>query len=132
MLILFDKITDPYVERILINQAHIERQLLSKTRREGEELLRNHGRAGHCWTGDGFLLKRFPCVVFSLGLLFVADFFVPREGGESTAPLAKGRNDNTSQLLTGRDSVAQRKCVLVASTGLHLSLNVVAGTMRTS
>ncbi|KAF9018540.1 P-loop containing nucleoside triphosphate hydrolase protein [Hymenopellis radicata] len=85
------EISDPFVLRILINQSRIEKMFLAKTRREGEEMMRSYGRAGTAWTADGFLLRRFP------------------EGGESTSPLGKARNDNTSQLLTGRDSAAQRR-----------------------
>ncbi|KAK0487309.1 P-loop containing nucleoside triphosphate hydrolase protein [Armillaria novae-zelandiae] len=71
-------ISDPYVLRIMINQRGIERMFLAKTRREGEQILREVNGGGQAWTADGYLLKRYP------------------EGGESTSPLPKRRNDATS------------------------------------
>ncbi|KAK0188177.1 hypothetical protein F5146DRAFT_1104896 [Armillaria mellea] len=71
-------ISDPYVLRIMINQRGIERMFLAKTRREGEQILREVHGGGQAWTADGYLLKRYP------------------EGGESTSPLPKQRNDATS------------------------------------
>ncbi len=56
----YSQISDPFVLRILINQARIEKMFLAKTRREGEDMLRSYGRAGTAWTADGFLLRRFP------------------------------------------------------------------------
>ncbi|KAK0503863.1 P-loop containing nucleoside triphosphate hydrolase protein [Armillaria luteobubalina] len=84
-------ISDPYVLRIMINQRGIERMFLAKTRREGEQILRKVRGGGQAWTADGYLLKRYP------------------EGGESTSPLPKRRNDATSLLLSGRNSAAEKE-----------------------
>ncbi|KAK0244359.1 P-loop containing nucleoside triphosphate hydrolase protein [Armillaria nabsnona] len=84
-------ISDPYVLRIMINQRGIERMFLAKTRREGEQILREVHGGGQAWTADGYLLKRYP------------------EGGESTSPLPKQRNDATSLLLSGRNSAAEKE-----------------------
>ncbi|PBK97840.1 P-loop containing nucleoside triphosphate hydrolase protein [Armillaria gallica] len=84
-------ISDPYVLRIMINQRGIERMFLAKTRREGEQILREVHGGGQAWTADGYLLKRYP------------------EGGESTSPLPKRRNDATSLLLSGRNSAAEKE-----------------------
>ncbi|KAG7443126.1 P-loop containing nucleoside triphosphate hydrolase protein [Guyanagaster necrorhizus] len=84
-------ISDPYVLRIMINQRSIERMFLAKTRREGEQVLREVNGGGQAWTADGYLLKRYP------------------EGGESTSPLPKQRNDATNLLLSGRNSAAEKE-----------------------
>ncbi|KAK0221980.1 P-loop containing nucleoside triphosphate hydrolase protein [Armillaria fumosa] len=84
-------ISDPYILRIMINQRGIERMFLAKTRREGEQILREVHGGGQAWTADGYLLKRYP------------------EGGESTSPLPKRRNDATSLLLSGRNSAAEKE-----------------------
>ncbi|KAJ7600936.1 P-loop containing nucleoside triphosphate hydrolase protein [Mycena floridula] len=86
------EINDPYVLRILINQASIERTLLGRDRREGEQMLRTLPHGGSAWTADGFRLIRFP------------------EGGESTQPLPKFDHSRT-MLLTGRSAASETRTV---------------------
>ena len=45
--------------RILINQAHIESQILAPTRREGQQMLMAL-RGGNAWTLDKFTVRVFP------------------------------------------------------------------------
>ncbi|KAF9523413.1 hypothetical protein CPB83DRAFT_690784 [Crepidotus variabilis] len=81
-------ISDPYVLRILINQARIESQILAPTRREGEASLRTL-RGGSAWTLDKFAVRVYP------------------EGGVSTQPLnVRQLSGATNLLLTGRDTAA--------------------------
>ncbi|KAF8625965.1 hypothetical protein AX17_006690 [Amanita inopinata Kibby_2008] len=82
------EISDPYVLRILINMASIERILLAETRRDGDYSLRNLG-GGVAWSNDGFLVRVFP------------------EGGVSSTKLELGRSNSMSLLLTGRDTAAE-------------------------
>ncbi|KAG6919643.1 hypothetical protein DXG01_003507 [Tephrocybe rancida] len=85
------EISDPYVLRVLINIAKIERVLLTRTRPEAEQMLRAI-RGGVAWTSETCLNVRvFP------------------EGGSAITPMNKGngRNDATSLLLTGRDAVSE-------------------------
>ncbi|KAK7037566.1 Structural maintenance of chromosomes protein 6 [Paramarasmius palmivorus] len=84
------EISDPWVERILINQRQIERTLLGQTRRDGEDILaRIH--SGHAWTADGFDLRRYP------------------EGGGKTDPLPFARPSNNSGLLLTGDAASERR-----------------------
>ncbi|KAG6815759.1 hypothetical protein H0H87_011596 [Tephrocybe sp. NHM501043] len=82
------EITDPYVLRVLINVAKIERILLTYTRTEAESMLRQLRGGGMAWTAERFLnVRSFP------------------EGGVAITPMnSKARNDATSMLLTGRDA----------------------------
>ncbi|TFK33017.1 P-loop containing nucleoside triphosphate hydrolase protein [Crucibulum laeve] len=83
-------ISDPYVLRILINQARIERQLLSKTRKEGQAMLQGIKGGGNCWSADGFGVRVFP------------------EGGTASTPLNfRTGNDAMNLLLTGRDTASE-------------------------
>ncbi|RDB15207.1 Structural maintenance of chromosomes protein 6 [Hypsizygus marmoreus] len=83
------EISDPYVLRIMINQARIERQVLALTRKEGENILRSM-RGGSAWTKDQFRVQVFP------------------EGGSSSTPLNFRSGDGgTNLLLTGRDAASE-------------------------
>jgi hypothetical protein len=53
------QISDPYVLRILINQARIESQILAPTRREAQEILQRL-RGGRAWSLDKFAVQVFP------------------------------------------------------------------------
>lgn len=57
---LVNQISDPYVLRILINQARIESQILAPTRREAQEILQNLRGGGHAWSQDKFAVRVFP------------------------------------------------------------------------
>jgi hypothetical protein len=57
----FRQISQPYVERILINQAHIEKIFLAPTRRDGEQVLAS-ARGGTAWTRDWFRVIQYPLV----------------------------------------------------------------------
>ncbi|KAF9483584.1 P-loop containing nucleoside triphosphate hydrolase protein [Pholiota conissans] len=82
-------ISDPHVLRILINQAHIEGQVLADTRKEAEEILKST-RGGSAWSLDGFSVRVFP------------------EGGSNSSPLnIRSMGGPMSLLLTGRDSAAE-------------------------
>ncbi|KAG6853816.1 hypothetical protein C0991_001062 [Blastosporella zonata] len=85
------EISDPYVMRVLINMAKIERIVLAHTRVEGEQMLRGLRGGGVAWTSERFLSVRvFP------------------EGGSAVTPLGRNtRNDATSMLLTGRDAQSE-------------------------
>ncbi|KAG6888731.1 hypothetical protein C0995_006383 [Termitomyces sp. Mi166 len=86
------EISDPYVLRILINVAKIERIHLAHTRAEAQSTLEGLPDGGIAWTSEKFMNVRvFP------------------EGGASITPLARntGRNDATSLLLTGRDAASE-------------------------
>ncbi|CAA7262794.1 unnamed protein product [Cyclocybe aegerita] len=85
------EISDPYVTRILINQMHIESQVLAHTRKEGQQLLERL-RGGSAWTLDNFNVRVYP------------------EGGVHSGGLNIRRlNDATSLLLTGRNSTMDIK-----------------------
>ncbi|KAH9480811.1 Structural maintenance of chromosomes protein 6 [Psilocybe cubensis] len=85
------EVDDPYVLRLLINQAHIESLLLAHTRKEGEELLKTL-RGGMAWTNDKMVVRVFPV-------------YYPREGGVSSSRInMKPMNGAMSQLLTGRNA----------------------------
>ncbi|KAI3616349.1 structural maintenance of chromosomes protein 6 [Moniliophthora roreri] len=83
------EISDPYVERILINQRGIERMFLGATRKEGEVILART-RAGHAWTADGFDIRRFA------------------EGGGATNPLPFGRRGESFDLLLTEGGASER------------------------
>jgi len=55
------QINDPYVLRLLVNQAHIENQVLAYTRREAENALRTL-RYGTAWSLDKFAVRVFSSV----------------------------------------------------------------------
>jgi hypothetical protein len=55
-----NQISDPYVLRILINQAHIESQILAPTRREAQEILQHLRSGGQAWSHDKFAVRVFP------------------------------------------------------------------------
>ncbi|KAF9038264.1 P-loop containing nucleoside triphosphate hydrolase protein [Hymenopellis radicata] len=74
-------ISDPYVCRVLINQVGIERVFLARTRKEGQDRLRQYNRSGVAWTADGFLVRRYP------------------EGGEMSKPI-QDRRDATNLILS--------------------------------
>lgn len=55
------QISDPFVLRVLINQAHIERTILARTRAEADTMLKSiHG--GTAWSADFFRVTVYPCV----------------------------------------------------------------------
>ncbi|KJA20562.1 hypothetical protein HYPSUDRAFT_142094 [Hypholoma sublateritium FD-334 SS-4] len=83
------EISDPYVLRILINQAHIENQILAHTRKEGEATLHSiHG--GNAWSLDLFNVHVFP------------------EGGCNSSPLSTYPLPGAMNLmLTERDTTAE-------------------------
>ena len=74
------QVSDPYVLRILINQARIEQQILANTRKEAQQALMSLGRGGTAWSADGFSVRVFKWVSllfchslgggFSLGVVF--------------------------------------------------------------
>ncbi|KAF8895600.1 hypothetical protein BD779DRAFT_1434318 [Infundibulicybe gibba] len=83
-------ISDPWVLRIMINVARIERQILAPTRIEGEQMMRALQTGGSAWTGDMFSVRVFP------------------EGGSSSTPLnVHKKSDIMSLLLTGRDAASE-------------------------
>ncbi|KAJ7578553.1 P-loop containing nucleoside triphosphate hydrolase protein [Mycena floridula] len=84
------EINDPYVLRILINQGAIERTLLGRDRKEGEQMLRTLSNGGTAWTADRFRLLRYP------------------EGGESTQTLPKFDPGKT-MLLTERSAASETR-----------------------
>ena len=55
-----NQVSDPYVLRILINQARIETQILAPTRREAQEILQNLRGGGQAWSQDKFAVRVFP------------------------------------------------------------------------
>ncbi|KAF8157852.1 hypothetical protein B0H34DRAFT_706410 [Crassisporium funariophilum] len=82
-------IADPYVLRILINQAHIETQILAPTRREAQVTLQGLRGGGSAWSLDRFSVRVFP------------------EGGVASSPLnLRPLGGAMNLLLTGRDSVS--------------------------
>ncbi|KAG5721478.1 Structural maintenance of chromosomes protein 6 [Termitomyces sp. T112] len=86
------EISDPYVLRIMINVAKIERIHLAYSRAEAQSTLEGLHGGGTAWTSEKFMNVRvFP------------------EGGASITPLSRntGRNDATSLLLTGRDAASE-------------------------
>lgn len=60
LLFCIRQISDPYVLRILINQAHIETQLLTNTRRDAQDILFKVRGGGSAWTLDKFSVRVFP------------------------------------------------------------------------
>jgi hypothetical protein len=58
-------VSDEFVLRILINQAKIERTLLTPTRSAADDLLRGTERGGQCLTADLWRVQRYrfvyPC-----------------------------------------------------------------------
>jgi structural maintenance of chromosomes protein 6 len=80
------KVLDPFVLRILINLAQIERIVLAESRKEGDFTLRQL-RGGQAWSKDGFVVRVFP------------------EGGVSSIKLDHMGRGN-ALLLTGRDTAA--------------------------
>lgn len=55
--------SDEFVLRILINQAKIERTLLTPTRSAADELLSGMGRGGQCLTADLWRVQRYRFVL---------------------------------------------------------------------
>ncbi|KAI0916775.1 hypothetical protein AcW1_007861 [Taiwanofungus camphoratus] len=87
------QISDPFVLRILINQAHIESTFLAPTRAEADRILLEVGRGGVAWSGDLFRVQRFP------------------EGGGTSnvlPRLSENRGDIRHQFFTG-DNVEEEK-----------------------
>lgn len=62
------QINDPWVLRILINQAHIERQILADKRWEAEKTLKALRGGGNAWSLDGFGVRVFPYVCSSCSI----------------------------------------------------------------
>lgn len=60
MILCSSKISDPWVLRILINQAHIERTYLAETRAEADNILKNVRGGGLAWTADNMRVMIFP------------------------------------------------------------------------
>jgi structural maintenance of chromosomes protein 6 len=60
------QIKDEFIKRIIINQRAIEKVMLSDTRAAGDQLLLRLGGGGLAWTGDGYMVRRYPCVPSSL------------------------------------------------------------------
>lgn len=84
------EISDPYVLRILINQAHIERMLLAATRANADAILKSFRGGGMAWTADFMRVQRFP------------------EGGGSSTKLSRVADGDIRNLLfTGKDAAAQ-------------------------
>ncbi|KAK2465406.1 hypothetical protein APHAL10511_002760 [Amanita phalloides] len=83
------EISDPYVLRILINFANVERIVLAGTRKDGDQCLRGLG-GGTGWTSDGFLVRVFP------------------DGGVSSTKLDNMGRTNPL-LLTGRDATGEMR-----------------------
>jgi hypothetical protein len=53
------QITDPFVLRILVNTASIERTLLFNTRREASDVLGQQRGGGMGFSKDGFSVRNF-------------------------------------------------------------------------
>ncbi|EIN12535.1 P-loop containing nucleoside triphosphate hydrolase protein [Punctularia strigosozonata HHB-11173 SS5] len=80
------EVSDPYVLRVLINAAQIERTFITEKRGEADSLLRSVNGGGQAWSADGFRVVKYP------------------DGGGASQPLnALGPKDNRHQLFTGRD-----------------------------
>ena len=59
-------VSDPYVLRVLINQANIERIVLAQTRDEADNILkklRQNGHGGNVAWANGFVVRVFPYVL---------------------------------------------------------------------
>ncbi|KAG6896995.1 hypothetical protein C0992_004775 [Termitomyces sp. T32_za158] len=86
------EISDPYVLRVMINVAKIERIHLAYSRAEAQSILEKLPGGGVAWSSEKFMnIRVFP------------------EGGASITPLSRnsGRQDATSLLLTGRDAASE-------------------------
>ncbi|KAF7768000.1 hypothetical protein Agabi119p4_7243 [Agaricus bisporus var. burnettii] len=85
------EINNPFVTRILINNANIESRVLAKTRLEAQRMLERLPRGGAAWTHDQFNVRVFT-------------------DGVSSIPLDIRRNNDSSNLmLTGRDSGNEKR-----------------------
>jgi structural maintenance of chromosomes protein 6 len=65
------EVSDPYVLRILINAAQIERTFVARRRTEADNLLARVQGGGQAWSADGFRVIKYPCVAIpaSLGVV---------------------------------------------------------------
>ncbi|KAG6919641.1 hypothetical protein DXG01_003505 [Tephrocybe rancida] len=85
------EVTDPYVLRILINMAKIERIILAETRPEAMSFLRSIPGGGTAWTRDKHMNVR----IYS-------------DGGDAVTPMSmNNERKDTSLLFTGRDAVSE-------------------------
>lgn len=56
------QVSDPYVLRVLINAANIERTTLAADRKLGDDILKSLGGGGVAWTADHMRVTRYPYV----------------------------------------------------------------------
>ncbi|KDR83091.1 hypothetical protein GALMADRAFT_238908 [Galerina marginata CBS 339.88] len=106
------EITDPYVMRILINQAHIETQILSVTRFEAQQTLQTL-RGGSAWTNDKMAVRVFP------------------EGGVFSSTLNfRPMGGAMSLLLTGRDGATEVQHISGQKAEAEAEYNSINGQVR--
>ncbi|KAG8214643.1 P-loop containing nucleoside triphosphate hydrolase protein [Butyriboletus roseoflavus] len=85
-------VSDPYVLRVLINSANIERTVLAADRKVGDDILKSLGRGGVAWTADHMRVTRYP------------------EGGGSSINLPRVKaNDPQRMLFTTSDLATARR-----------------------
>ncbi|GBE83226.1 Structural maintenance of chromosomes protein [Sparassis crispa] len=86
------EISDEYILRVLINQAHVEGTFLAPTRSDADSVLLQYGRGGTAWSGDLYNVRRFP-----------------EGGGQSSVIHALSMGDPRQQLFTGNDATADKQ-----------------------
>ncbi|KAF8551706.1 P-loop containing nucleoside triphosphate hydrolase protein [Imleria badia] len=84
-------VSDPYVLRVLINSANIERTVLATDRKVGDDVLKSLSGGGVAWTADHMRVTRYP------------------EGGGSSINLPRVKaNDPRRMLFTTSDLATRR------------------------
>ncbi|KIJ26663.1 hypothetical protein M422DRAFT_55403 [Sphaerobolus stellatus SS14] len=88
------EIKDEWVKRILINQRSIEKVVLAKTRKEGDQILQQLRGNGFAWTADGNIVRRYA------------------EGGGSNTPMPTVKHqDPRNHMFSSSDRSADiRRC----------------------
>lgn len=118
--------SDEFVLRILINQAKIERTLLTPTRSAADDLLRGTERGGQCLTADLWRVQRyrFVCIPALICMSCITSYY-PSDGGGQSQPMYPLRpNDQRNLLFTDKNAEAQLRFVLQTlgiSVQFHIS-----------
>ncbi|EGN98431.1 hypothetical protein SERLA73DRAFT_183436, partial [Serpula lacrymans var. lacrymans S7.3] len=98
--------SDPFVLRILVNQANIERTILARSRLEGQQILDSLGGGGTAWTADGMRVQKYS------------------DGGKSSNKLQEvPRGDSRNMLFTSSNTAMELRDWeenLKAAEGQHL------------
>ncbi|KIK94054.1 hypothetical protein PAXRUDRAFT_478960 [Paxillus rubicundulus Ve08.2h10] len=98
------QVSDPYVLRVLINSANIERTVLASDRKVGDDILKNLGGGGVAWSADHMRVTRYAYVLAWFRCSLTLFMMYSSEGGGSSINLPRVKaNDPRSMLFPSTD-----------------------------